>query len=268
MSAPSINTWMADGEPAESETGGIDDLPLAIPNLRLEFADAKSVVPRGWWRSVESSANAFVVNSMLDELAHVAEKDPIDFHLALLTPGQQIPRPNLPAKDQYPFESDRFRRVIEMARERSGWTKPAPAGRARGFAAWFSFRTYVAEVAEVSIEGGAIKVHRVTAVVDCGQPVNPDGIAAQIEGAIVYGLSAALNEAITIDKGRVQQSNFHDFPLMTIADMPAVDLHLVPSTALPSGTGEPGLPPAAPAVANAVFKLTGKRLRKMPFKLG
>jgi isoquinoline 1-oxidoreductase beta subunit len=140
-------------------------------------------------------------------------------------------------------------------------------GRALGFAAWYSFLTYVAEVAEVSVEGGAIKVHRVTAALDCGQQVNPDGIAAQVEGAIVYGLSAALGGAITIDKGRVEQSNFHDYPLLTIADMPAVDLYVVPSRALPTGTGEPGLPPIAPAVANAVFALTGKRLRKMPFSL-
>jgi isoquinoline 1-oxidoreductase beta subunit len=268
MSAPSINAWMGgQDDPAESETGGLDDLPLAIPNFRLEFALARSAVPRGWWRSVENSANAFVVNAMLDELAHAAEKDPIDFHLALLPPGKKIENKNARAKD-YPFQADRLRRVIETVRDRSGWAKAAPAGRARGFAAWYSFLTYVAEVAEVSVEGGAIKVHRMTAAIDCGQPVNPDGIAAQVEGAIVYGLSAALGGAITIDKGRVQQSNFHDYPLLTIADMPAVDLDIVPSKALPTGTGEPGLPPAAPAVANAVFKLTGKRLRTMPFKLG
>jgi isoquinoline 1-oxidoreductase beta subunit len=266
MSAPSINAWMGEADAAESETGGIDDLPLAIPNLRLEFALAKSAVPRGWWRSVENSANAFVVNAMLDELAHAAGKDPVDFHLALLPPGKRIEKSSPRAK-AYPFEADRLRRVIEMVRDRSGWGKPVTKGRALGFAAWYSFLTYVAEVAEVSVEGGAIKVHRVTAALDCGQQVNPDGIAAQVEGAIVYGLSAALGGAITIDKGRVEQSNFHDYPLLTIADMPAVDLYVVPSRALPTGTGEPGLPPIAPAVANAVFALTGKRLRKMPFSL-
>lgn len=266
MSSAGINSWMGDGEPAESETGGIDDLPLEIPNFRLEFGSAKSVVPRGWWRSVENSANAFVVNAMLDELAHAAEKDPIEFHLAMLTPGRKVPNKNERAKD-YPFEADRLRRVIETVRDRSGWSKPAPAGTARGFAAWYSFLTYVAEVAEVSIEGGMIKVNRITAAIDCGQLVNPDGIAAQVEGAVAYGLSAALGGAITIKNGAVEQSNFHDYPLLTIATMPAIDVFIVPSRALPTGTGEPGLPPAAPAVANAVFKLTGKRLRKMPFKV-
>ena len=266
MAAPSINAWMGEPDPAESETGGLDDLPLEIPNYRLEFALAKSVVPRGWWRSVENSANAFVFNAFLDEMATLAEKDPIDFYLSLLTPGRKVEHKNAAAKD-YPFEADRMRRVIATVRERSGWTKPAAAGTARGFAAWYSFLTYVAEVAEVSLEGNQIRVNRVCAVIDCGQPVNPDGIAAQVEGAIAYGLSAALEEAITIKGGRVEQSNFHDFPLLTIATMPAVDVHIIASKSLPTGTGEPGLPPAAPAVANAVFKLTGKRLRTMPFKV-
>ena len=266
MSAPSINAWIGEDDPAESEVHGIDDLPLEIPNFRMEFALAKSVVPRGWWRSVENSANAFVVNGMLDELAHAAEKDPIDFHLALLTPKRKIEHKSPAAKD-YPFEADRLRRVIELARDRSGWANGAAAGHALGFAAWYSFLSYVAEVAEVSVEGGAIKVHRIVAAIDCGQPVNPDGIAAQVEGAIAYGLSAALEEAITIKNGRVEQSNFHDFPLLTIETMPKVDVFIVPSKAMPTGTGEPGLPPAAPAVANAVFALTGKRLRTMPFKL-
>ena len=265
MAAPSINSWMGRGEPAESETGGIDDLPLEIPNFRLEFAAAKSAVPRGWWRSVENSANAFAVNGMLDELAHAAGKDAIDFHLALLTPGRKIEGQN--AAKEYPFEADRLRRVIELARDRSGWAKGAAGGHALGFAAWYSFLSYVAEVAEVSVERGAIRVHRVTAVIDCGQPVNPDGIAAQVEGAIAYGLSAALDGAITIRNGRVEQSNFHDFPLVTMETMPQVDVIIVPSRALPTGTGEPGLPPIAPAVANGVFALTGKRLRTMPFKV-
>jgi len=155
--------------------------------------------------------------------------------------------------------------VIELARDKSNWGKPLPAGRARGFAAWYSFRTYVAEVAEVSVDkDGAPRVHRVVAAIDCGTPINPDGIAAQVEGGVVYGLGAALREAITIDGGAVQQSNFHDFPLLTLTEMPVVETHIVPSTAPPSGTGEPGLPPIAPAVANAMFALTGKRVRKLP----
>jgi isoquinoline 1-oxidoreductase beta subunit len=262
MSSPGINAWMGRGEAHESETGGIDDLPHAIANLRLEYAPVESSVPRGWWRSVENSANAFVVESMIDELAHAAGKDPIDFHLALLPPGKVIESKR---SKEHSFQSDRFRRVIELAREKSGWGKPLPAGRARGFAAWWSFVSYVAEVAEVSVDkNGTPRVHRVVAVVDCGTPVNPDGIAAQLEGGIVYGLTAALQGAITIDGGAVQQSNFHDYPLLTLEQMPAVDVHIVPSGNAPSGTGEPGLPPVAPAVANALFKLTGKRVRKLP----
>ena len=139
--------------------------------------------------------------------------------------------------------------------------------RGRGFAAQWSFLSYAAQVAEVSINDGEVKVERIVCAVDCGTPVNPDGIRAQVEGAIVYGLSAPLHEEITIDGGAVQQTNFHDFPLLRINEMPKVEVHIVPSTAAPTGVGEPGLPPVAPAVANAIFDATGKRLRSLPFKL-
>ncbi|HYM62920.1 MAG TPA: xanthine dehydrogenase family protein molybdopterin-binding subunit [Thermoanaerobaculia bacterium] len=258
-----INAYMKRGEAHESEAGGIDDLPHAIPNFRLEYAAANSVVPRGWWRSVENSGNAFVVQSFLDEAAHAAGKDPIEFQLAMLPSGKTDAK----GQKDYPFESDRLRHVIELVRDRSAWGKPLPAGHARGFAAWWSFVSYVAEVAEVSIEKGEVRVHRVTCVVDCGTPVNPDGIAAQMEGGIVYGLTAALGGEITIDGGRVVQSNFHEYPLLTIRQMPVVDVHIVPSTAKPTGTGEPGLPPIAPAVTNAIFAATGKRIRRLPIDL-
>jgi isoquinoline 1-oxidoreductase subunit beta len=268
LASPSINTFVNafSSDAAESETGGIDDLPHAIPNFRLEYALAQSAVPRGWWRSVENSGNGFVVASFMDELAHAAGKDPIDFQLSMLPAGKVNASERL---KQYSFAHDRFRRVIELARDRSGWGKPLPAGRARGFAAWWAFLTYVAEVAEVSIDkDGTPRVHRVVAVVDCGTAVNPDGITAQIEGGIVYGLSAALKQEITIKGGRVEQSNFHDYPLLTMQEMPVVEVHIVPSTAAPTGTGEPGLPPIAPAVANAIFALTGKRIRKLPIDAG
>jgi isoquinoline 1-oxidoreductase subunit beta len=264
MASAAINTYMGRGEPHESEMFDDEQLPLTIPNIRAEFASAKSVVPRGWWRSVENSTNAFVVQSFMDELAHAAGKDPIEFQLSMLPAGKKLERKG--GNAPYPFEADRLRQVIELAREKSNWGKPLPAGRARGFAAWYAFLSYVAEVAEVSIgKDGTPRVHRVIAAIDCGTPVNPDGIAAQLEGAIVYGLTAALSGAITIKNGAVQQSNFHDYPLLTIDQMPVVETHIVPSTALPTGTGEPGTPPIAPAVANAIFALTGKRLRKLPF---
>ena len=261
MANTSINAYLKSGDAAESEMFDPEQLPLTVPNIRAEFASVDSAVPRGWWRSVESTFNGFVIQSFIDELAHEAGKDPIEFQLAMFPAGQT--RPHKTAKD-YPFEADRYRRVIELARDKSDWGKPLPAGRARGFAAFYSFMTYVAEVAEVSIENGTPRVHRVTCVVDCGTAINPDGVAAQMEGGIVYGLTAALNGAITIKGGAVEQSNFHDYPLLTIAQMPVVDVHIVPSTALPTGTGEPGTPPIAPAVANAVFALTGKRVRKLP----
>jgi CO/xanthine dehydrogenase Mo-binding subunit len=140
-----------------------------------------------------------------------------------------------------------------------------PEGRARGFAAHYSFFSYAAQVAEVSVdESGAPRVHKIVCAIDCGIPINPDGIRAQVEGAIVYGLAAALGEKITIDQGRVQQSNFHDFPLLNIAQMPVVEVHIVPSTEAPTGTGEPGLPPTAAAVTNAMYRLTKKRIRALP----
>ena len=264
MASASINSYVG-GKPAESEVWDEEQLPDSIPNVRLEFAPAKSVVARGWWRSVESTFNAFTIQSMLDELAHAAGKDPIEFQLAQMTPGFKLDQKGDIAP--YPYEADRHRRVIELVREKSKWGSPLPAGHARGFATYFSFLTYVAEVAEVSLnKDGSPRVHRVTAAIDCGQAVNPDGVAQQVEGAIVYGLTAALRGAITIKNGAVEQSNFHDYPLLTIAEMPVVDVAIVPSTALPTGTGEPATPPIAPAVANALFALTGKRVRKLPFQ--
>lgn len=265
IAAPSIEGYFRPDSTQihRSETPGIDDMPYAVPNRRVDFAFVKSGVPRGWWRSVEHSINGFVTNAFLDEVAHAAGKDPIALQLALIPKG--VKREGEGQAKDWPYESDRLRNVIELAREKSGWNTPAPAGRARGFAAHYSFFSYAAQVAEVSMDGGTPVVHKIVCVIDCGTAINPDGIRAQIEGGIVYGLAAAFGEEITIENGRVQQSNFHDFPLLTIGQMPAVEVHIVPSNAAPTGTGEPGLPPAAAAVANAMFRLTGKRVRKLPF---
>jgi isoquinoline 1-oxidoreductase beta subunit len=251
-------------KPHDSEIGGLDDLPYSVPNYRIEFTPINSVVPRGWWRSVEHSINGFVINSFLDEVARAVGKDPIEFHLSMLTAGRKIEGEG--SAKAYPFEIDRLRRVIEVARDRSGWGKPIGEGRGRGFAAQRSFLSYVAQVAEVTMTKDGVQVDRIVCAIDCGTPVNPDGIAAQVEGAIAYGLSAALGGEITTEGGAVQQSNFHDYPLLRIGQMPLVEVHIIPSTAAPTGTGEPGLPPVAPAVANAIFAATGKRLRKLPFK--
>jgi isoquinoline 1-oxidoreductase beta subunit len=157
--------------------------------------------------------------------------------------------------------------VLNLAAEKAGWGKPLPKGKGRGIAVHESFNSYVAEVAEVSVKGGVLKVERVVCAVDCGIAINPDVIRAQMEGGIGYGLSAALHGAITMKDGRVEQSNFHQYRPLRMPEMPAVEVHIVPSQAQPTGVGEPGLPPLAPAVANAIFAATGKRLRNLPLKV-
>jgi isoquinoline 1-oxidoreductase subunit beta len=227
---------------------GASTLPYAIPNLQVELHSPKNEVPVLWWRSVGHSHTAFVVETMIDELAHLAKKDPVAYRLSIL-----------------PADS-RYRGVLQLAADKAGWgKKKLAAGHAYGLAVHKSFDSYVAEITEVSLENGKIRVHRVVAAVDCGIVVNPDGVHQQIESAIVYGLSAALHGAITLENGRVMQSNFHDYAPLKFSEMPQVEVHFVASSEAPTGIGEPGLPPIAPAVANAVFKLTGKRMRRMPF---
>jgi isoquinoline 1-oxidoreductase beta subunit len=204
-----------------------------------------------WWRSVGHSHTAFANESFVDEIAHAGGRDPLELRRRLLA--------GMP----------RHLAVLELAAEKSGWGTPLPAGRARGIAIQKSFGSYVAEVAEVSLgASGDVRVHRVVCAADCGIAINPRNVAAQMEGAIVYGLSAALYGEITLDDGRVRQSNFHDYPVLRMDRTPAIEVHLVASGARPTGVGEPGLPPIAPAVANALFALTGRRLRKLPFRIG
>jgi isoquinoline 1-oxidoreductase beta subunit len=227
---------------------GASTLPYSIPNLQVELHSPKNEVPVQWWRSVGHSHTAFVVETMIDELAHLAGKDPVAYRLGIL-----------PA-------ASRYRGVLKLAADKAGWgKKKLAAGHAYGAAVHKSFDSYVAEIAEVSLENGKVRVHRVVAAVDCGIIINPDGVRQQIESGIVYGLSAALHGAITLDKGHVVQSNFHDYAPLRYSEMPQVEVHIVASNAAPTGIGEPGTPPIAPAVANALFKLTGKRLRRMPF---
>jgi len=227
---------------------GAATLPYMIPNLQVDLHSPKNEVPVQWWRSVGHSHTAFVVETMIDELAHLAKKDPVAYRLGILP------------------EKSRYRGVLQLAADKAGWgKKKLPAGHASGVAVHESFNSYVAEIAEVSLENGKIRVHRVVAAVDCGMVVNPDGVNQQLESAIVYGLSAALHGAITLENGRVMQSNFNDYPPLRYSEMPRVEVHIVASSEPPTGIGEPGTPPIGPAVANAVFNLTGKRLRRMPF---
>jgi len=227
---------------------GAATLPYVIPNLEVGLHSPKNAVPVQWWRSVGHSHTAFVVETMMDELARLAGKDPVAYRLDIL-----------PA-------ASRYRGVLQLAADKAGLGRTSlPAGHAHGVAVHQSFDSYVAEVAEVSLEQGKIRVHRVVAAVDCGQVVNPDGVRQQIESGIVYGLSAALHGAITLENGKVLQSNFHDYAPLRFSEMPQIEVHIVDSSEAPTGIGEPGTPPVAPAVANAVFALSGKRLRRMPF---
>ncbi|WP_423597918.1 molybdopterin cofactor-binding domain-containing protein [Roseateles sp. MS654] len=227
---------------------GLADHPYDIPHQRVAYARAEPGPQVWFWRSVGHSQNAFFIESFVDEMAHAAKADPLKYRLALL--------------EKHP----RARGVLALAAQKAGWGRPAPKGRFRGIAVAESFGSWVAEVAEVSVgQDGTIRVHRVTAAVDCGQTVNPQTIARQIEGAIVYGLSAALYGRITFKEGKVEQSNFHDYPVLRMNEMPKVDVHIVQSSEAPGGIGEPGTPPIAPAVANAIFAATGKRLRQLPF---
>jgi isoquinoline 1-oxidoreductase beta subunit len=232
-------------------TEGVTDTPYTLPNMRVSVHHPEVNVPVLWWRSVGHTHTAFVMETLIDELAVAAKQDPIAYRLALLD-----------------AKHARHRAVLTTVRDRSGWGKtPVPKGRARGVAVHESFGSVCAHVVEVSVDKNQIRVHKVTSAIDCGTTVNPLTIEAQVQGALVYGLSAALHERITLKDGRVEQGNFTDFPILRISEMPEVSVHIVPSTNKPSGVGEPGTPPIAPAVANAVAALTGKRLRKLPFDL-
>ncbi len=254
--------WDPKADAAEDESGGAKQIPYAIANVRLEFNPVASAVPRAWWRSVENSFNGFVVESFIDELAVAAGKDPFEFRRGLLAKPA-----NWKAKGEDDPDPARLRGVLELAAQKAAWGTPLPKGRGRGIAAFFSFGSYFAEVAEVTVNGNDFKIDRIVAAVDCGQIINPESVRSQTEGAIIYGLGAALKNEITIKDGAVEQTNFDGYDPIRINEAPHIEVHLTRSKDDPGGMGEPGLPPAAPAVANAVFAACGQRLRKMPFRL-
>ncbi len=256
ITAPSINSqrWpeRIRGGLDRSAVEGATKLEYDIPNSRIDYVLAYTAIPVGWWRSVYASQNVFVVESFIDELASAAGKDPLEYRRQLLK------------------KDSRMKKVLETVAEKSAWGSPLPKGRFRGIACAppAFFGSYVAHVAEISIEVNTVKVHRVVSAVDCGICVNPDSVEAQIESSIAFGTTAALKGEITIERGRVVQGNFDDYMLMTIDEMPKVEVHIVPSNQPVGGMGEPGLPPIAPAIANAVFAATGKRIRTLPIRLG
>ena len=232
----------------QTSVEGASNLPYQIPNLTVDLHTTDVKVPVLWWRAVGSTHTAYSVETFIDELAELAGRDPVAFRLEMLA------------------DHPRHRAVLELAAEMAGWGAAMPEGRGRGIAVHESFNSYVAQVADVTVDGeGNIKVDRVVCAVDCGLAVNPDVIRAQMEGGIGYGLGAILYDAITLDDGVVEQSNFHDYIPLRIDEMPQVEVHIVRSAEPPTGVGEPGVPPIGPAVANAVYAATGQRIRALPF---
>ena len=233
-------------EPHDAQIG------YTVANLRTEYAMRNTHVPVGPWRGVNTNQNGLYLECFMEEVAAAAGRDPLEFRRALM---QQHPK---------------HLAVLNAAADKAGWGKPlanTPEKRALGLALHESFGSIVAQVAEVSVQNKQIVVHRVVCAIDCGTAVNPMLIAQQMESSVVFGLSAALFGEITIDKGRVQQSNFNNYPVLRMPQAPVVDTHIIESDSHPEGVGEPGTPPVAPAVANAVFALTGQRLRQLPLRL-
>lgn len=228
---------------------GAANLPYTVPNSQVAWNMAPGGVPTLWWRSVGSSHTAFAVEGMMDELAKAAGKDPFEYRMMLL--------------DKHP----RFKKVLQLVADKAGWKKPVTPGRGRGIAIHESFGSIVAQVAEVSItKNKTLKVHKVVCAIDCGPVVNPDTVKAQMEGCIAFGMTAALYGEITFENGRVKQGNFHNYKMVRINEMPEVEVHIVDSTEKMGGVGEPGVPPVAPAIMNALYTLTGKRVRSLPLR--
>ncbi len=238
-----------DGVDATSVEGA-STLPYAIPNLRVGLTTTDVKVPVLWWRAVGSTHTAYATEVFIDELAEAAGADPVQYRLDLLA------------------DHPRHAAVLRLAAEKAGWGQALPEGRFHGVAVHESFASFVAQVAEVSMEGGQVRVHKVVCAVDCGIAVNPDTIKAQMEGGIGFGLGAILQEELTLTEGAVDQANYDSYRPLRLSQMPEVEVHIVESDASPTGVGEPGLPPIGPAVANAVAKASGRRIRVLPFEKG
>ena len=245
--SPFADALIQDGIDGTSVEGA-RTIPYAVPHLRVELHTTDVGVPVLWWRSVGHTHNDYAVETFLDEVAHTAGRDPVELRRGLLK------------------EHPRHLGVLELAAEKAGWGDPLPAGRARGVAVVKSFDSYVAEVVEISVgDDGMPRVHRVVCAVDCGVAINPDNIRAQMQSGIGYGLGAVLYNEVVLEDGRVRESNFHDYRPLRIHEMPEVEVHIVKSAEAPTGVGEPGVPPLGPALANAYFALTGRRVRRLPF---
>jgi len=250
-----------DGSPAEIYNF---EFPAGfVSNLLFEYVSVPARIPLGQWRATEHSGNVFVVSSAIDELADAHGIDPVEFWLELIGDEQYVQ-----VREDFRFDASRLSNVVELAAEKSGWGTPLPKGRGRGIAASYNQGAWVAEIAEVTVKNDNVSVDRIVCAIDCGRVINPQGARNQVEGAIVEGLSAALHGRITARDGIVQESNFHDYPFCRMREVPEIDIHLVESTDAPRGLGEGPLPPVAPAITNAIFAATGKRIRELPIRLG
>ncbi len=252
--APSISDSMfGSKDPAKRQDDGamegLKEAPYEIPNLKLNNVFADVPMPMGWWRAVYSSTTCFAHESFVDEMAHAVGQDPMDFRLSLI------------------HENTRMKTLLTFLRDKSDWDKPLPAGWSKGVALWQFFAGQAGHVVYVSKSSKGIKIEKIVAAIDCGTAVNPDNVRSQVEGGTVMALSAALKNELMFTEGRAQQTNFHDYQMTRINETPPIVVHILPSTEDPIGVGEPGLPPAAPALANAIFAATGNRIRKLPFTL-
>ena len=260
--------WSQKGadDPGMGEFGSGATIPYSTPNVRIEYTLAHSSAPRAWWRSVEHSSSGFVMESFVDELAHASGQNPLAFRLKLIGDDRKIPQFGEGREDYHPLDTARLKGVLRLAAEKAGWDKPLPQAQGRGIAAFYSFFSYVAAVAEVAAHPSSFKVKRLVCAVDCGRVVNPNGVRAQVESAAIYALTATVKDAITVDRGRVVQANFNDYEMIRMNEAPPIDVYLVPSSEDPSGIGEPTVPVIAPALCNAISNATGKRLRRLPIR--